>query len=45
MNEIDKDVAKERLIYFQEIAEDIKMKYRKNLFNRSSKLCLKINQK
>ena len=36
LEKVNTKVAKERLIYFQQIAEDIKMKYRKNLFNRNS---------
>ncbi len=36
MPKVDNLVAKERLIMFQKKAEEIKMKYRKNLFNKKS---------
>ena len=36
MPKVDNLVAKERLIVFQKKAEEIKMKYRKNLFNKKS---------
>ena len=36
MKKIDLDIAKERLITFQTVAQDIKMNYRKNLFNKKS---------
>ena len=36
MKKIDLDIAKERLITFQTLAQDIKMNYRKNLFNKKS---------
>tara|TARA_B100001121_G_scaffold281426_1_gene274088 strand:+ start:496 stop:1791 length:1296 start_codon:yes stop_codon:yes gene_type:complete len=38
MKMISAKIAKERLIYFQKYAEDIKMKYRKNLFNTKAKV-------
>ena len=38
MNEIDKDVTKERLIIFQEVANEIKLKYRKKLLKRKCKV-------
>ncbi len=34
MNEVDHDIAKERLIIFQEVANKIKLKYRKELYNK-----------
>ena len=36
MREIDKDITQERLKIFQKTAEEIKMAYRKNLFNKQS---------
>ena len=36
MREIDKNIAQERLKIFQKTAEEIKMTYRKNLFNQQS---------
>ena len=36
MNEIDREIAKERLISFQEVANKIKLKYREKLYNRKS---------
>ena len=36
MREIDKDITQERLKIFQKTAEEIKMTYRKNLFNKQS---------
>ena len=36
MREIDKNIAQERLKIFQKTAEEIKMIYRKNLFNQQS---------
>ena len=36
LTEIDNNIAKERLVIFQKIADQIKLKYRRNLFNKSA---------
>ena len=36
LTEIDYNIAKERLVTFQKIADQIKLKYRRNLFNKSA---------
>ena len=36
MQKIDEDISKKRLIIFQKVAEEIKMKYRKNLIGKKS---------
>ena len=36
LTEIDYNIAKERLVIFQKIADQIKLKYRRNLFNKSA---------
>ncbi len=36
MKKVDKDVAKERLIIFQKTASELKMKFRRELFNKNS---------
>ena len=36
LTEIDNNKAKERLVIFQKIANEIKLKYRRNLFNKSA---------
>ncbi len=36
IDQLDKNIAKERLSIFQKTAEDIKMKFRKNLYNKKS---------
>ena len=36
LTEIDYNTAKERLVIFQKIADQIKLKYRRNLFNKSA---------
>ena len=36
LEEIPSNVSKKRLSYFQKIADEIKMEYRKNLFNKKS---------
>ena len=36
INQLDNNIAKERLSIFQKTAEDIKMKFRKNLYNKKS---------
>ena len=38
LNQIDPKISKERLITFQKTAEEIKMEYRKNLFNKKSQV-------
>ena len=35
MQKVDEDISKKRLIIFQKIAEEIKMKYRKNLLGKN----------
>ena len=42
---IDDKVAKKRLIEFQKVAYEIKMKYRRSLFGKKTQVFLKINQK
>ena len=34
MKKVDKDVSKERLIIFQKAASELKMKFRRELFNK-----------
>ena len=36
MKKVDKDASKERLIIFQEAASKLKMKFRRELFNKNS---------
>ena len=38
--EIDREVAKERLMIFQQIAKDIKFKYKKNLINKNTNVLI-----
>ena len=38
MKAVESSISKKRLIVFQKLAEQIKMKYRKSLFNKSSKV-------
>jgi tRNA-2-methylthio-N6-dimethylallyladenosine synthase len=38
--EIDREVAKERLMIFQQIAKDIKFKYKKDLINKNTKVLI-----
>ena len=36
MKKVDEDVSKERLIIFQKAASELKMKFRRELFNKNS---------
>ena len=42
MQQVEEDISKKRLIIFQKIAEEIKMKYRKNLLGKKDLYFLKI---